>query len=350
MWRVFPGIVVGLVLAGCGRGEPKPDAKPRSLAEVQERDGGWPTGDGRHRVASTGFALLAYFDAGYTNRGDSPEHRTVARGLAWLSRRQVDGRFQGDENDSSLFDHAVATWAMVDAYGMTGSAAWGPRAQKAIDVLLRLRDRDGVWRDPRRGSGEDEAGDVVWVATALSQARSIALVERRQGKTPGIVVEEGAIAAVRAWLDARTDATTGRVAAVGRTDGVGALSSDALTAACLYLRLALGESRASPVVARGVVLLDAARPTLDAAGGVDLLYWLFGKRAMTMMPSETRQGWRAALFSVTTPGTPDAVASWPGDASEATRRALTLLCVPPYCDAYSGYDPRQFREDADDGG
>jgi len=94
----------------------------------------------------TGLALLAYLGAGIrpgTNVTIVDEARggrkivasdVVKNGVKWLCNRQnEDGSF-GSERPF-LYNHALATMALAEAYGMTGVRIYKERAQRAVDFL-----------------------------------------------------------------------------------------------------------------------------------------------------------------------------------------------------------------------
>ena len=349
-------VVLGALVA-CGggqdpqRSEPLPRAtwpevtdRPReTIARLQQPDGGWCSPGGRHDPATTGLAILAFLKAGYTHRGDLPFHSVVRRGLLWLKGHQrADGRFAREADDRSLFDHALATLAMTEAFGMTDSVLWKDSAQRALDFAGGARRVGGVWHDPDRPPDEDEAGTTVWTFLPFASARSLARAEARSGKPASLRVDESIGADLRRWIESRTDSGTGRVPAVGRTDGPGGLSADALTAACAFLRFHLGEvAQESEVLRKELALLADSPPAPDALlGGSDVFRAYFGALATARAPGMPRDRWREALFAAveaaasansSTPTGPGLDVCGP-----AALAALRCLCEPPLCPTY-GY-------------
>ena len=308
------GALAGSLLA-CGggmqepaRAEPLPSASERdvvdrpreTVARLQQPDGRWCSPGGRHDPATTGFAILAFLGTGYTNRGDHPFSAAVHRGLLWLKGRQrADGRFVGETDERSLFDHAVATLAMTEAYGMTDSVLWKDSAQRALDFAASARRLGEVWHDPDRPPDEDDAGSTVWTSLPFVCAWAVARAEARSGKPASLHVDESLGVDLRRWIVSRTDPATGRVPAVGRTDGPGGLSADALTAACAFLRFQLGEvPQESEVLRKGLALLADSPPAPDALlGGSDVFRAYFGALATAKAPGIPRERWRTALFA-----------------------------------------------------
>jgi biopolymer transport protein ExbD len=116
-----------------GGGEDTEKAVSRGLAWIVRRQslaGSW--GEGGDEVGSTGLALLALLGAGHAPH--MRVHRTpVVRGLAFLLQVQDEaGRFASDEGEA----HLLATWAVIEAWAMTGEPALKASAQRGVDVVV----------------------------------------------------------------------------------------------------------------------------------------------------------------------------------------------------------------------
>ncbi|MBI4880625.1 MAG: hypothetical protein HY812_13350 [Planctomycetes bacterium] len=145
----------------------------RWLAERQQEDGSWNPalygGGAEARVGSSALCVLALLGSAERGRPGGPEWRHVERGLAYL-RSQVTadrtiGAVRGDE-DVVLFNHAVATLALIENYVLGGR-----QDEKLIaDALERLADLGA-----RRRFRERQKADNItapWVALALETARA----------------------------------------------------------------------------------------------------------------------------------------------------------------------------------
>jgi biopolymer transport protein ExbD len=109
-----------------------------------------PGGD--YDVAGTALGLLPLLGAGETHKGGQQDHhaKAVERGLKWLlTRQRVDGSFPADG-----YQHALATIAVCEAYGMTGDPALRQPAQKAIDACVAWQHEDGGFRYRPRTPGD----------------------------------------------------------------------------------------------------------------------------------------------------------------------------------------------------
>ena len=124
----------------------------------------------------TGLALLCFLGAGFGHDSrqyivdpvQARRHRigeVVKKGLEWLKRRQnPDGSFSRDR--TFMYDEALATMALSEAYGLTRKRYWGEPAQKAVDFLQRAQrpnpSGQGLWgwRYASRQEVEDFRGST----------------------------------------------------------------------------------------------------------------------------------------------------------------------------------------------
>ena len=79
--------------------------------------------DGRgsvhHDVGVTGLALLAFLGDGSTMRA-GPYRKNIKKGIGWLrSQQQENGLFGGNASHDFIYDHAIAAYAMCEAYGLS---------------------------------------------------------------------------------------------------------------------------------------------------------------------------------------------------------------------------------------
>ena len=103
---------------------------------------------------------------GYTNRGKHPFARVVGKGLRYLKKKQdAEGCFGPRSTQQYTYNHATCSLAMVEAYGMTGSAIYKSSAQKCLDFiallpqsLLRVEIRHSHRRERHLGNGLDDDG------------------------------------------------------------------------------------------------------------------------------------------------------------------------------------------------
>lgn len=146
------------------------------LKKVQSPDGAWRLdgpfknqADNPNDIAGTGFGLLPFLGAGHTHLESKDENqfdKPVLKALAFLLRNQnpSNGDFGG-----GMYAHAIATYALCEAYGMSRDIKLRVPAQKAVNYLINAQHAGGGWR-----YGPGQAGDTSvsgWVIQALKAAK-----------------------------------------------------------------------------------------------------------------------------------------------------------------------------------
>lgn len=307
-------------------------------------DGDGPSGPGNpaYDVGVTGLALNAFLVAGYTSSGTHAYDVVVARALRWLAaqqdaegvfgRREVRGARQLDGPGAGrlppgpgagappararpadprsvdgvfVYNQALATLALVEAYGLTGDAATKSRAQKGLAWIESARNPYFGWRYGHR-PGENDTSVTVWMTQALCCAKLVNAAHLLDLEPVPFSLDEEAFAGTRAWLDKMTDPDSGRVGYRSRgypSSRVEGLEytfpedyTEALTAAGIHTLLLMGEDvRKRKPVAKGVALCMAQRPSQDSLRGRDLVYWHFGSLALHRIGGNSWELWMKDL-------------------------------------------------------
>jgi hypothetical protein len=261
------------------------------------------------REALTGYALQAFLAAGYDHRGANPHREVVAKGIAALLGFQGKDGVIGRRN----YEHAIATTALVEAYGMTRDPALRRPCQLAIAAVLQ---RQG--RDPKsQGRGSDGLGwDYVapkperndasvsgWNVLCLKSAQAAGFPEAKAG------LDGAARYLVRAWDDANAaampkdhrgtscfpytwDATSGRFQMTA-----GTTKAHDMAAPGLAMAMVLGRDpgdRLATTLANHV--LQHHRPETWAAG--NLYYIHYASLGMFQFGGDPWKTWNGAVRDV----------------------------------------------------
>ncbi len=249
-------------------------------------DGQWSKGSAT--VEDTGLALLALLGAGYTHQAGKYK-KTIADAINYLRRTQrPDGRFAED-----VRQHAIATLAVAEAYGMTTSPVLKRLAEGGVSVLAALV------------TPPESAVDRAWIALALKSA-----------KTAGMTVDTAVIDRVLGWLTAATP--------TDETD----------RAALLLARLMLGTPEKSAVLkACEPVLAAALRHGSATPSTGDAGFWYFSALAMFQVGGshwkQTNKQMKAALVGTQQRAGKER-GSWTGTLRASPARsavATTALCT-----------------------
>ncbi len=240
------------------------------LASVQEPDGTWDParwdGHGNFSVAVTGLALMAFTGP----EGVAPEaaHAPAAgRARAALLRSQDGAGHFGPRGVGSLYNHAIATAALLAADAARPDPAARSAASRGVRFLLAAQTLSGGWGYAEGGragvgggGGEDEPNTAmsVWPLVALARARAAGM--------PGV---EMPLARGIAWLKGVVD-ESGRVGYRRPRDFPYGEPTLAAMGAFAFL------SAGGPEVARDARLAGALRtlaPVPAAAGQQDVDYY-----------------------------------------------------------------------------
>ena len=131
------------------RVEASVDRAVRYLAEHQLPDGSFPNSvaNGRSNHGVNGICLLAIMGRGHApNRG--PYRDIIMRGLTHILAAQTEqGLFLSEgRSHGPMYEHALATLAVIEAYGFLPSDNVRRAAQKAVDLIVAAQNNEGGWR------------------------------------------------------------------------------------------------------------------------------------------------------------------------------------------------------------
>ncbi|MEM8710168.1 MAG: hypothetical protein AAGG01_04395 [Planctomycetota bacterium] len=154
------------------------------LARRQRADGRWGRKEvdekyGQPMVGKTGLACLAFMGAGHTPSSGTKFSENVSKGLEFL--RSVQDEESGHFGNTSSYGHAIATYALGEAYALTKDARLRTplvrAAQHIIDNQVASRDPllDGGWSyffpDGRTLDRWPRASVTAWQVMALESAK-----------------------------------------------------------------------------------------------------------------------------------------------------------------------------------
>lgn len=305
-----------------------------------------PAGAGaaEHDVGTTALGVLAFLGAGYTHRGDHEFSEVVRRALIWLrSCQNADGELLVAKHRTWAWDHACATLALVEAYGMTESFLWREAAQRALAATLRMREPNGVWRYGLRSDLADFSL-TLWAALPLVSARILVADAERRGKPLPFVLDTAAPAAVQLWIAQVSDPETGAVGGGLVANAGPALpggSPRALTAFATLLRLWKRESAATDEpLQRAVATVAAAAPVAgESPESVDMVQRWAGTSATFTNGREPWKTWVRGLDAEVGPrqhaegdycalrGSWDPVGAWAAEGGRVAMTACMCLCL-----------------------
>lgn len=135
------------------------DAALVYIADAQKDDGSWPSAQAYNGVNA--MCVLAFLGRGH-EPGRGPYASTVDRGIALLlsKQREHDGYLGG-----SMYDHALSTLALIEAYGFIGTDELHQRIQKAVNLIVSSQSQLGGWRYNPVPADADLSVTVMQVVT-----------------------------------------------------------------------------------------------------------------------------------------------------------------------------------------
>ncbi|MBI4613810.1 MAG: terpene cyclase/mutase family protein [Planctomycetes bacterium] len=244
----------------------------------------------------TALALLAFLADG--NTPETGRYKDAVKlGVGYLKSIQDSEGCLGPRENSFLYNHAIATQALVEAYAMSGAPELLEPARKAVAFLVAAQNPGKGWRYKPR-AGDNDTSVTGWAIVALLDARSA-----------GFEVPPEAFEGARSWIDSATDEESLRTGYISRGD-TGARLRDQIgrfatvetsTAISILARLLLGTRRDDPLVYGQGVLLLQSRPAWDPSGGpggtstIDFYYWYYGTLAMHQMGWEFWKEWNEKM-------------------------------------------------------
>jgi RNA polymerase sigma factor (sigma-70 family) len=255
------------------------------LARHQADDGHWSlekfhghgpcdcTGAGilQNDTAGTAFGLLPFLGAGISHRdgGRADDRKAVERGLAFLVKKQTKEGCLGE----IMYDQALATLALSEAYGLTADPALKEPAQRAVDYIVAAQCPSGAW-GYRPGSRGDTS-ITGWQVQAL-----------RRAELAGLRVPEKTLAGATRWLDF-CEASDGGYGYIGKD----ALPTPSMTASALLCRQYLGWGQRTPTLPQAIAYLERQPP-----GAVENIYYYhYATRVVYNLGGPRWDRWNAAL-------------------------------------------------------
>lgn len=320
-----------------GRGRPSASTKANGnaieaglkwLAAHQDKNGRWdsdgfmkhdkgtPTtgpGSAVHDVGATGLAMLAMLGDGSTLRS-GPYKDNLKRAAKWLIQQQHhDGRFGTNASHDFIYDHAIATYAICEAYGLSQYKLLKKCAQGGINYLESHRNPYSVWRYQPRDNDND-ISVTSWCLLACASGDLFKLqVNKNAIKLGETYLDQVSTPNGRHGYTKRGERSSRQPGKHGTQFPVE--KGEALTAAGLFCRFFLGQDPKEKPIMKAAADLIVAKPPKwsEADGTIDFYYWYYGTYAMFQMGGNHWRTWNHHLNKAVTKHqiqTGNAAGSW----------------------------------------
>ena len=335
------------------------DAGLRWLAAHQDDDGKWDCdqfmkhdavaseicngpGNPTHDVGVTGLALLAFLGDGSTMRA-GPYQQNIKKGVGWLRKQQqANGLFGSNASHDFVYDHAIAAYAMCEAFGLSEYKLLKKTAQKGVNYLESHRNPYSVWRYQPR----DNDNDISVTGWAIMAYES--------GEFFGLTINTSALKLSETFLDQISDATgkhgyTKQGEGSSRKPGEHGTKfpiekGEALTAVALFCRFFMGQDpKEKPIMKASADLLRSKPPVWDEKGGtIDHYYWYYATYALFQYGGSHWKDWQKKLESAVVKnqhmekaqknliGSWDPIGAWGEDGGRVYSTAILTLTLEAY--------------------
>ncbi|MHC5062817.1 MAG: prenyltransferase/squalene oxidase repeat-containing protein [Planctomycetota bacterium] len=327
------------------------------LKAHQDDDGMWDTdefmkhdqdgepcdGEGHslHDIGITGLALLAFLGDGST-MNSGPYKDVIKRGVRWLREQQDPdtGLFGTANSNEFIYNHTIATLAMIETYGLSDSRLLRKYAQRGINYMESHRNPYSVWRYQPQ-DGDNDTSITGWAVMAYKSAQDFKLD-----------VNQTALDNAQAWFDSMTDPRTARTGYItmgsgsSRREGIHAEEfprerGECMTAVALLCRFFLGQDpNEAKIMKQQADLISTRLPKWDEKdGSIDHYYWYYASYALYQMGGKHWKTWSAALTKAVANtqrkdgnyrGSWDPAGAWGEDGGRVYSTAILVLTLEAY--------------------
>ena len=258
----------------------------------------------------TGLALMDLLGAGYgpdsqqeTDAGSTKRYRVgdvVKNGLQWLVRRQnKNGSFSKD--NTFIYNEAMATLALVEAYTLTQNHGWKEPAQHGVDFIMHAQRPSpltpkGLWGWRYLSRMEIEASikraddqHKKELYDSDTSASGWAVMALRRAQVSGLNVKKESMAGAFEFTKSCTgknglvgyfDAKTAGAPVLGKNDQF-TYHTATMSAVGLCIRIFTQQNAKDPFLELAAKCVIADLPTITADKlSVDYYYWHYGTLAL----------------------------------------------------------------------
>ncbi len=291
-------------------------------------------GGSNYSAGLTGLSVLAYTGHGNSHRFGTFK-LTVSKALRYLKAQQrSDGSIGYVEagDHGGMYNHALATMALCELYGVSRDFTIKRQAQKAVRFVLKAQNPNLGWRY-RPKNAKNDTSVTGWMVLALKAA-----------KTAGLEVPEEAFLGAQRWF-ARATSSDGVAGYTGPGTGSGVLSGNeayksypTMTAVSVVCRVFSGERLSTPQLQKGAKVIAQDLP-LYRENEVNYYYWYYGTYALYQFGGPRWEKWNTAMLKALVgtqrsggcdDGSWDAVGEWCTAGGRVYAVALNVLTLEIY--------------------
>jgi hypothetical protein len=197
---------------------------------------------------------------------------------------EYEGFGKSPRRGFQIYDHAIGTLALAEAYGMTKDPALRGPAQRGVSNLLKLQASYGGWSHTHVKS----TSVTGWALMALKSA-----------KIAGLSVDGAGFQGVNNWIDGVTVPRTGLVG-YSRKGNIVWGKGYVMTAAGMVCKQFMGVPNTDPMLKKQADFLTKELPKWEAKNYAKTscqwpYYWYYGTLAMFQMGGNHWKQWNTSM-------------------------------------------------------
>lgn len=250
-------------------------------------------GDSRYDVGITAMSTLAFLGNGHTHRFGKYK-RVLAKSTRWLTKQQKSDGSIGFHEGEEIYNHAIATMALCEAFAMSRDFKLKGPAQRAVNFCLQAQNPGQGWRYGVR-PGDNDTSVTGWMVLALKAA-----------KTGGLKVPEDAFEGAQNWFKRATgpNGAVGYKSAGGGSSYIPAQKGKfnevpCMTAVSVVCRIFAGEKSSQRQIKQGVSLLMKSLPSKKSDHSLtNYYYWYYASYAMFQVGGQKWKKWSKPIFKL----------------------------------------------------
>ncbi|MFC1672027.1 prenyltransferase/squalene oxidase repeat-containing protein, partial [Planctomycetota bacterium] len=166
------------------------------LSGSQEPDGSWHAkkwgGHKDYNIGLTGLAVLAFL-SGDNKPLDGTHTNAIGNGIKYLiSQQSRDGRF-GPPVSGSMYNHGIATVALLEAYGLIKDDRLKQPADAALTYIIDAQKSSGGWGYRKGTLSPPNTSISIWQIHALLIAKAMGWNDAGEQAAKGLAWLEGVV-------------------------------------------------------------------------------------------------------------------------------------------------------------
>lgn len=139
------------------------------LQRTQQADGSWSGADEQFVIGTSSLALLAMLNA------EEPDARvrhqpSIRTGINYLLHHQQPSGLIGPEVSGGVYNHGLATLALLEANAADPQPEWAAAADRALAFISAAQTQAGGWGYLRSAGDAPNSAATVWPLLALVRA------------------------------------------------------------------------------------------------------------------------------------------------------------------------------------